>query len=221
MGVKRDPGIAELMNLLVDGVASAELICPISADIFLEILKQTNPDRLNCSVELIDSLSEGVSVLSQNERTRMELLYFVRSHLDGKKSCHEPQDFVWTKLAYVLGFTTPANSAFSQDEDLMIQKTFFDHMWKTSMADLVKTIGIEAIREMPRMPDNSCAQNAGKFSHANEASSFQDLFLAELAGGIDVLKHNLQETVAYLCEEATGRKPLCRLSWNRSDCPLS
>ena len=46
LGRSRDPVIAELTDLLVDCAASAKLICPISDDIFLEILRQTDPDTL-------------------------------------------------------------------------------------------------------------------------------------------------------------------------------
>lgn len=207
LGRSRDPAIAKLADLLIDGVTSAKLICPISADVFMEILKQTDPETLNCSVGLIDTLSEGVSVLSPEERGRMELLQFVLRHVAEEESCHGPKVFVWTKLAYVLGFTTPGDTPFSPEEELTIQKAFLDQMWEISLTDIVETMGIAAIREMPRMPDISSDLNAAKFAHDDEAKSFQDVFLAEIAGILDRLKAEFREMFAYLYRKRTGRAP--------------
>jgi hypothetical protein len=202
------PAITELVGLLVDGVRSKKLICPISNDIFLEILKQKDPETLNCSIELIDELSEGVSVLSPEERRHMELLYLVGKPLNEEENCHEPGVFVWTRLAYVLGFTNPANTSFSREEELIIQKSFLDQMWEISLADVVGMLGTAAICGMPIMPDISSALNMGKFAHAQEVESLHDMFLAEIAGILDTLKVEFQEMFAYLYEKYSGQVPL-------------
>ena len=207
LGRSRDLAITELADLLVRGVKSSKLICPISADIFMEILKQTDPETLKCSVGLIDRLSEGVSVLSPEERLRMELLHFVRRYVDGEGRCHEPDVFVWTKLAYILGFSTPTDTPFPPEEELAIQKAFLDQMWERSLTDMVETMGIAAICEMPRIADISGKLNMGKFAHADEAKSFQGMFLAEIAGILDMLKPEFREMFAYLYRERTGRVP--------------
>jgi len=204
LGRSCDPMIAKLAELLNDGVTSAKLICPISSDVFLEIVKQTDPETLNCTVGLIDTLSQGITVLSPEERRRIELLHWLRRHGAGEESCHEPTVFVWTKLAYVLGLTTPTHMPFSPGEELTIQKAFFDQMWEISLSDMIKTIGIAAIHEM-RMPDISSKLNAGKFAHADEVKSFQDVFLAEIAGILDTLKPEFREILAYLYGKLTGR----------------
>jgi hypothetical protein len=207
LGRSRDPEIAKLADLLIDGVTSAKLICPISADVFMEILKQTDTETLNCSIGLIDTLSEGVSVLSPEERGRMELLQFVLRHVAGEESCHGPKVFVWTKLAYVLGFTNPGDTPFSPEEELTIQKAFLDQMWDISLTDMVETMGIAAIREMPRMPDISSDLNAGKFANDDDAKSFQDVFLAEIAGILDTFIVEFREMFTYLYRKRTGGAP--------------
>jgi hypothetical protein len=202
-----DPVIAKLSELLDEGVRSKRLICPISTDMFVEIFKQTDPVTLGCSVELVDTLSEGVSVLASKERARMELLHFVRQNIFGEQSCHSPHIFVWTKLPYVLGFTTPCNTPFSPEEELTIQKAFLDQMWGISLADMLDTMGIDAVREMPRMPDISNKLNAGKFVHADQNSSFEQMFLSELAGVLDSLESEFREMFSYLYEHVTGMTP--------------
>jgi hypothetical protein len=197
--------IAELADLLIDGVTSTKLICPISSDVFLEIIKQTDPETLSCTVGLIDMLSEGISVLSPEERKRLELLHFLRRHVAGGESWHELKVFVWTKLAYVLGLTTPTHTRFSPEEELTIQKALFDQMWEISPRDMIETIGIAANRGMLRMPDISSKLNAGKLAHGDEVKSFHDVFLAEIAGILDALKPEFREILAYLYAKLTGR----------------
>ena len=203
LGRFEDPVIARLSVLLEDGAQSGKLICPMSADIFLEILKQTDPVTLKCSVELIDTLSEGVSVLAPEERGQMELLHFAQKTLFSEASCHSPEVFGWTKLAYVLGFTSPHDTRFSPEEELVIQKGFLDQMWETSLADMIDTIGVNAIREMPRMPDISEHLNVGKLAHKSENDSFEAVFLSEVAGILDTLKPDFGEMFSYL-EEGLG-----------------
>jgi hypothetical protein len=204
LGRSEDPAIARLSFLLEDGAQSGKLICPISADIFLEILKQADPVTLKCSVDLIDTLSEGVSVLAPEERGQMELLHFVQKTLFGEASCHSPEVFVWTKLAYVLGFTAPHDTPFSPEEELVIQKAFLDQMWEVSLADMIDTMGIKSIREMPRMPDISEHLNVGKLTHASENDSFEAVFLSEVAGILGTLKPDFGEMFAYLYESLGG-----------------
>lgn len=134
----------------------------------------------------------------------MELLHFVQKTLFSEVSCHSPEVFVWTKLAYVLGFTAPHDTQFSPEEELVIQKAFLDQMWEVSLADMIDTMGIKAIREMPRMPDISEHLNVGKLAHASENDSFETVFLSEVAGILDTLKPDFGEMFAYLYESLGG-----------------
>ena len=174
--------IPKLSSILEDGITSNKLICPISADIFLEITKQSDTTTLKCSVELIDTLSEGISILAPEERAKMELLYFIRTNSSSESSCHSQDIFVWTKLAYVLGTMVPYITPFTPEEELVIQKSFFDQMWSISLNDMIETMGINTVREIPKIPDISDKLNAGKFEHLSENSSFEGVFLSEVAG---------------------------------------
>ena len=132
------------------------------------------------------------------------MLHFVQKTLFSEASCHSPEVFVWTKLAYVLGFTAPHDMAFSPEEELVIQKAFLDQMWEVLLADVIETMGINAIREMPKMPDISEHLNVGKLAHANENDSFEAVFLSEVAGILDTLKPDFGEMFVYLYESLGG-----------------
>jgi hypothetical protein len=204
LGRSDQPILGRLLDMLQRGVTAQKLLCPISTDVFIEILKQTNEVNLRCTVKLVDTLSLGVSVLYRQERTRMELLYFLFKILRGEEKCLPPDVFVWTKLAYTLGFTTPRNTGFSPEDELLIQKVFLDQMWHLSLSDLVENMGIDVIRKMPRMSDISTELNKGKFSHTHENRSFKQMFLSELAGALDTMLPDLSEIFEYMYENFTG-----------------
>lgn len=93
----------EIIKLAKEG----RFIFPVSQDVLLETIKQTDPETLHQTVELIDNLSSGVSLISFEERLELEIKYFLYS-MTGK-SVYECQEMVWTKLAYAMGFITPEN----------------------------------------------------------------------------------------------------------------
>src|SRR5437016_3630154 len=120
------PAIARLSTMIHEGVASGTLICPISSSIFAEICRQTDPITLRESVQLIDTLSQGVSTLSLEERIGMELLYFALAKQPREPRYPPAKTVVWTKLAFVVGFATFTGTPFSPEEELVMQKAFLD-----------------------------------------------------------------------------------------------
>ena len=207
LGRMVNAAIPKLSSILKDAVTSNKLICPISADIFLEIAKQSDPTTLKCSVELIDELSQGISILAPEERAKMEMLYFIRTNSSSEGSCHSQDIFIWTKLAYVLGTMLPYNTSFTPEEELVIQKSFFDQMWSISLNGMIETMGINTVREIPTLPDISDKLNTGKFEHLSENSSFEGVFLSEVAGILDTYIEEFSEMFVYLYKKMNGKSP--------------
>ncbi|OPY80813.1 MAG: hypothetical protein A4E65_01326 [Syntrophorhabdus sp. PtaU1.Bin153] len=108
-GRQIDEDITELLAVLQSGVQKEKLICPISQDIFAEVLTQSDEESLSETCSLIDLLSRGISILSEQERIGLETLYFIRRAIGGEDSVHSPDILVWTKLAYVLGAVHPTD----------------------------------------------------------------------------------------------------------------
>jgi hypothetical protein len=207
LGRAVNPAIPELSSILRDGVSSNKLICPISADIFLEIAKQSNPITLKCSFELIDELSKGISILDPVERAKMELLQFIRTNSLGEGHCYSQEIFIWTKLAYVLGTMLPYNTIFTPEEELVIQKSFFDQMWSISLNDMIEIMGMDTFCKIPNMPDISGKLNKGKIEHLSENKSFEGVFLSEVAGILDTYIDEFSEMFVYLYKKLTGISP--------------
>lgn len=207
MGKLHDESIGRLSRLLHQGVSEAQLVCPISASTFMEISAQSDPETLRCSAQLIDTLSCGISALAWDERLRLELLYFLHRYTHGEDSCHSPHLLVWTKLVYTLGFTAPCNTPFQPHEELVMQKAFLDHMWSVSLADMIRVMGIDGFHQKPRPSRIAENLNQGKFAHAHENRTFQQMFLSELGGLLDGLKPFLRDAAIHWYAAETGNRP--------------
>lgn len=193
-----------ILNSLRELVKQKIAICPISDEIFYELLLQTDAVTLNQTVELIDELSEGVAILSSDERVMFETLYFLNNFYNGKNTTMSPEAIVWSKVAYVLGLTYPSNEVWGKGE-LVIQKAFFDQMWSLSLMDVTSTIGIENIRNWPRHKDISTRLTKEKIQHANENKSFKQIYLSEFAGVLDSYRTLILEGVEYFYMQQTGK----------------
>lgn len=207
LGRQINKNFVKLLELLHNGVKAGKLICPISDENFYEILLQSDPSTLSASASLIDDLSRGVALLSAEERIKFEILYFIHSSTKGKNSVCHPDIFVWLKVSCIYGASHPTSTPFSPEEELVIQKAFFDQMWSLSLTDMIKVIGMENILSMPKYNDISEKLNKNKIMYANENNSFKQLFLSEIAGVIDLFQPLFEDALVYLFEKEKGYRP--------------
>jgi len=189
----------ELLRTLEDLVSRRLIVCPISAATFAEIFRQTDPQTLRVTVEIVDKLCQGIAILDPEERVRLELFHFVRQRTHHREALHSLDELVWTKVAYMLGFTSPTIDTLPPDIDTALQKAFVDQMWSLSLTDMLDVLGTNATL-MPRLHDYSEKLNHGKFAHLQDHSSFTDLFLAELRGTLDIFKPLLEDLMRHLTE---------------------
>ncbi|BHH83766.1 hypothetical protein [Desulforhopalus sp. 52FAK] len=204
LGRITDTTIQSSLDVLRKLVAENKVICPISDAIYYELLLQTDHLTLRKTVEIMDELSQGVTILSTDERVRFEILYFLRSFYDGQDSILQPDEMIWSKVAYSYGLTHPTNTFFNEAEELVIQKSFFDQMWSMTLNDLIEIMGMENIRKWPRHKDLSGKLTREKVQYAHENNSFKQVYLSELAGVLDVYKSTIVEGFIYFYREKTG-----------------
>jgi predicted nucleic acid-binding protein len=190
---------AKLLQILEDLVARRLIVCPISAATVVEIFRQADSKTLSVTVETVDKLSNGIAMLDNEERVRLELFHFVRQLSNGESALHSLDDLVWTKVAYVLGFSSPTLDILPEDVDIAVQKAFIDQMWGLSFADMLEVLGNNAA-SMPQMHDYSENLNRGKFAHLEDHSSFSDLFLVELVGVLDAYEPVIIDLMRHLFE---------------------
>jgi len=204
----RNNNFINLLPLLKNAVKSGKVICPISDENFYEILLQSDPTTLKASTILIDELSKGVALLSTEERTQFEILFFIHSTTHGKEAIYQPDEFIWSKVAFVYGTQHPHQPQFSPEEQLVMQKAFFDQMWSISLSEMIDVIGTNQIAAMPKYRDISIQLNRDKVKYAHENRSFKQLFLSEITGVVDLYKPLFEEAMIYLFEKEYGYKPM-------------
>jgi hypothetical protein len=67
--------------LLKNGVENNKIICPISATIVKEVLKQNDIDSLRHTARIVDILSQGTIIRHESERFTLELYNFFYDNL--------------------------------------------------------------------------------------------------------------------------------------------
>jgi len=205
MGNVTDSNTIQLLHVLENLVANGLVVCPISNDTFAEIFKQTDNKTLRASLQVIDDLSKGIAILSMKERIDLEIFHFIGEKTKGTDSVYSPDELVWTKTAYVMGFLTPNNDSMPQDTNCAIQKAFIDQMWVVTLTDMLNQMGNDVVSRMPKLPDISQKLNEGKLAHIDDCKSFKQLFMAELSGILDVHKQDFQDLMVYIVKSETGQ----------------
>ena len=194
----KDLQVTELLKTSEFLNESNKCIFPISEDVFLEVLKQTDLRTLTTTVALIDKLSNGISLINFDERVMLEVMNFLG--VTTGKPVHETKELVWTKFSYILGFNTCSISSLGKAENLMLQKSFVDEMWNKSLLQILEDMkGIEFLRKFLNSTFGNNL-NEGKLKHQHEASSFQQMFLNEIGGIVDVYKEDLAQMMVLMIE---------------------
>lgn len=181
------------------------VICPISEDVFYEIIKQEDEETLSASIEVIDKFSLGVSLTSQEERIQAEILHFYYRYTDKDASLYSPGVFAWTKTSQTLGTYMPCNIASSKQEELVIQKAFFDQMWCTSLQNICSIIGLQGLKDIPKMPDLSMFLNEDAEQCRDKISTFKALFIDEVYLSVEYIADMLADAMEHIYTKETGK----------------
>lgn len=200
----KDTNLIKSFQLLATLCEAGNVICPISEDVFYEITKQTDKNTLTTSIQLIDKLSQGVSLTSQQERIQSEILQFLYKHGTNKSPLYPPEIFAWTKISQTLGSSIPTNTPFSKEDELVMQKAFFDQLWQTPLLEMVNMFGMDKLHEIPRMPDLSTLLNNSNDESRQYFSTFNEIFLDEIYWHVDFISKTLNEAMNYMYEKQTG-----------------
>ena len=194
----------KLLQLIFKLHESGQFLFPISEDIFLEVIKQTDASTLSTTVKLIDKFSKGITLLSAEERFQLEFFHFIDEK--SGENVYQLEQLVWSKLPYTMGLLTPTNKKLSKDTNNLIQKAFLDQMWSMSLSDMVSQIGYSELSTYPRMSDIAEKLNRDKFAHADENKSFKQMFLTELAGILDINKSMFEKVMIFKYEKIYKQK---------------
>ena len=118
---------------------------------------------------------------------------------------------VWSKVTYVLGIQHPSQTPFDASEELVIQKAFFDHMWETSLIEIVEQIG-DATPSPPPMSFGKLATklNKSNAAHSEEIRNFKQLYKSEMVGALSLF----MPVARQILEQMIGQP----VTTNKKDC---
>lgn len=172
-----------LLASLRRGVGFGKIVCPISESLFVELLKQEDLATRRATAELIDELSDGVTLLIHPQRVATEIAHFF--HSQAKLDVYPLETLVWSRLSYLFGVQHPTNETYEPAEMRVIQKAFFDHMWKCSLVEIVDRIADSPI---PLFDCRDLAKrlNDGSAAHENEIKQFPQAYAAEIRGNLSL-----------------------------------
>jgi hypothetical protein len=194
-------GASELLGNLLAGVSAGRLLCPISDALFIELMKQSDPTTRRATAELIDELSCGVTLSHEPTRVATEVAHFI--HLNVGHGVHPLEHLVWTKIPYVLDVHLPVNAAFPEDEQLVIKKAFFDHLWEFSLSMMVEIIG-SAWSRASSFADIANRLNLENSVHAPSMKSFAQVYRDEINGAMELAAPIAADVLHDMAENALG-----------------
>ncbi len=192
-----------LLTLLRKIVKSGRAFCPISESVFLELLKQSDQSTRVATAELIDELSLGITLTPERERYSTEIAHLVY-HNSGHKNLYPVKHLVWNKLGHTLGVLHPTSTALSPDDELNIQKVFFDYLWAIPLAEIIKHSEPENLYQT-NQDDLAKSINLSNSAFSGSVRSFKQCYRDEVAGIVD-LTAEVATDVITLIAEAQGIK---------------
>jgi hypothetical protein len=203
-GRNNDPAAQELLRRLRKLVKDGKAFCPIGESAFLEFLKKGDATARLEIARVVDELGLGVALLDHRMRLGTEIAHFVHSS-EGGGELHPLHHLVWSKVAYVLGFTHPSNMGVDAETELAIQKAFFDRMWDVSLEEVMKTLG--GLSPPGGLDFRVSGLNEGLERNADQIRSFSQAYAAELGGAVELGAEMAMEVTGEIFRKETGEKP--------------
>ena len=205
LGICAEPAALRLLHYLRLGVANGRLICPINASTFLELMKQAySPARRIGTAEIADELSLGASIVPLRIVMGTEIYSFLLRAPEGA-DLHPMQELIWTKATYVLGNMYPSLPKLTPAEELLVQKSLFDHLWSYSLTDMVKAIG-DAFIPRDSFAELSRETNENNAERKRELRSFAQTYDIEIRGIIELAGEIAADVIYEIAEKETGIK---------------
>jgi len=205
LGRPRDPRHVEVYERLRQLVESGRLVCPVSECVFFEIFKQADRQTRLATARVADQLSHGITLQFSDHRLQTEVIHFLRQCSGKGDSLYPLEQLVWTKAAHVLGRTYPVFAGLPPDESMHLQKMATDMLWECTLEQLVDALADSRPVSTIYTEESAKELNKGKIAHAHEIKTYEDAFLAELGGVVDLYTSTFAKMMRWMYVKDTGR----------------
>lgn len=187
-------------------VQSGMAICPVNHPLFVEVRRQGNPQRQQQTAEIVDELSGGVALQPPKVLIEIEILHLLTRLMQVGDGVYPLNQMVWTYAGYLLGESTPVCKMLDAATNQVLQKCMFD-----TLAGLPFSAIVAAMQEAgvpPGLSDAAFQERQAEMAeqHRHEFKSFDEVFMIEVAGMLDLIKPVIRETLLYIYARYTGGK---------------
>jgi hypothetical protein len=184
LGKPQRPVHAKLLEEMLRGVSQRRFVCPITEAVFFEVDRQRNTERRMQTVRMIDRLCRGIVIKNSCERAVCEINDFFEAAMVRQELPTVPCHRVWVRPYSFLG--TPQVRGWDAAEDLAINKALLSYAWTRSLEDLLTDMPVSDDDSDDALRANAVRITGSSARHASEMRSFDQVFLDEVAGLIDV-----------------------------------
>jgi hypothetical protein len=187
----------ELLDLMQTLRADEAVVCPIEANVLVELLKQKDNAKQRMTASLVDDLSGGVAMVSPQERVFLECLRLVQAVPKGPPFPVAPIREMWTRPAHLAGHVTappvPQDVLDAAGVDVAMAD---ERAWSMTFLEV-----IDEMRDLdaPAWTESTAERlNASKTEARTLFPSYQRLYLEELQGYFEAVLEQLGDVLEYL-----------------------
>jgi hypothetical protein len=196
------PRHREILDCLRSLVSMGTAICPVSDVAWVELFKQNDPQTRLATASLLDELSLGVVIMTEQERVICEIKQFLESP-ETTEPTRLLKHRVWIKAGYVLGIVIPSVKEWSEELNLQMQKTSADFFWEIKHREIAETSDVLTL--MSDSMEQSAAKISAEMQHyAYQIRSIQQAFAAEITGALSVFENEIRDIFISQFHGTTG-----------------
>ncbi|MFN3728054.1 MAG: hypothetical protein ACK4SZ_17315 [Allosphingosinicella sp.] len=179
-GTSTRPDEREIVSLLERLVERGVAFCPISEATFSELMRQGREAQRAATASAIEKLSCGVTIHPDPDRMVEEADRVVLGRLTTGKI--PPLAPAWTSLAYVLGDMYPTATPLPAEQELAIQKAFYDRMWEEPLSSIALSMDSESYTRDTELQEQARRLTQLNAEHRGSMTSFESVLEQEFHG---------------------------------------
>lgn len=185
--------IEKIYKFLKKGVKNNKIICPISSIIFKEVLKQSDEVSLRHTVSIIDELSQGIIICNEKERFALELFNFFYDTLKMETDDISRGNFWCRAIANIFGIQIPYNSNFTDEDNFILQKGYFNKIEEYKLLDFINMVGIDKLTIYRDSKMDTAWYDRNKQNYLDVHTTLHKLYMTEIGGSIEAYKKDIEE----------------------------
>lgn len=198
----------ELLDTVLSLVESKKVVFPISHITFLEIMKQGDIESRMSTIELVNYISKGLSMISNKDRVQEEFLAWF-SNKTGRQ-CKDINETIWDSISMVI-----RKVMLSITDDTNLQKALIDEIYNGSLLDM----NLDKVKQV-EFKDDVIKLNKEIAEHKGENSTFKETFLSELSGILEENKDLLDKAFKRAYAEDNPTMPIPESSVGKDFCKM-